>query len=458
MKKIVVIGCGESGFGSAVLAQTKGYDVFVTDSGTIAEKYRERLIEAGLPFEEGGHTAECIMDADEVIKSPGIPDTAPLVRELHARGIPVISEIEFAGRFIGSARTICITGSNGKTTTTTLTYRLLNDVGYNVCLGGNIGESFAYAVATRKYDWYVLELSSFQLDGMSEFKADIAVLLNITPDHLDRYDHRMELYARSKMGITRNQTYDDYFIYSDDDKVIAEQMAAEEMPMRLLPFTAGGEGYLNPVHGHTHSPRQGAFMSGGDFVAVVGERRFAMPVDGMRIRGKHNVYDAMAATMAAMAAGVPEDSLRRTLSAFESIEHRLEWVAERGGVEWINDSKATNVDSVWYALESMTRPVVWIAGGTDKGNDYEPLKEFARQKVKALVCMGADNAKLIESFRSVVPVIVDTHSLDDAMRAAAAVSAAGDTVLLSPACASFDLFKNYEDRGDRFKRWIKDNK
>lgn len=454
MKKIVVIGGGESGFGSAVLADAKGYDVFVSDSGTIADKYKERLLELGIPFEEGRHTAERIMDANEVIKSPGVPDTAPLVVKLRDRGVPVISEIEFAGRFIGNARTICITGSNGKTTTTTLIYRMLHDAEYNVCLGGNIGESFAYAVATGDYDWYVLELSSFQLDGMSEFKADIAVLLNITPDHLDRYDHRMELYARSKMGIVRNQTYDDYFIYSDDDKVIEVQIAARELPMRLLPFTAGGEESLKPVHGHTHCARQGAFMDGGDFVAVVGDRRFAMPVDGMHIRGKHNVYDAMAATMAAMAAGVPEDSLRQTLTAFEGIEHRLEYVVERDGVEWINDSKATNVDSVWYALESMERPVVWIAGGTDKGNDYEPLKEFARRKVKALVCMGGDNTKLIESFHGVVPEIVDAHSLDQAMRAAAALASRGDTVLLSPACASFDLFKNYEDRGRQFKEWL----
>lgn len=458
MKKIVVIGGGESGFGAAVLAKSQGYEVFVTDIGTIADKYKNRLLEWEIPFEEGGHTAERIMDADEAIKSPGIPDTKPLIRELCSRSIPVISEIEFAGRFIGNARTICITGSNGKTTTTTLVHRLLRDAGYNVCLGGNIGESFAYSVATGKYDWYVLELSSFQLDGMKEFKADIAILLNITPDHLDRYDFRMDKYAESKMRIVRNQTYDDYFIYSNDDRVIAGQMAKHDLTMRLLPFTAGGDESFAPVHGHTHGPLQGAFMSGDDFVAVVGDRRFAMSTGEMRIRGKHNIYDTMAATMAAMAAGVPEDSLRATLAAFEGIEHRLEWVCETCGVEWINDSKATNVDSVWYALESMKRPVVWIAGGTDKGNDYEPLKDFAREKVKALVCMGADNAKLIESFRGVVPEVADTRSIEDAMCAADAIAVEGDVVLLSPACASFDLFKNYEDRGHQFKKWIEDNK
>jgi UDP-N-acetylmuramoylalanine--D-glutamate ligase len=292
---------------------------------------------------------------------------------------------------------------------------------------------------------------------MMEFKADIAVLLNITPDHLDRYDFRMDKYAQSKMGIIRNQTYNDYFIYSNDDCHIAEQMASRELAMRLLPFTSGNDGSFRTVHGHTHGRLQGAWMSGDDFVAVVGNRRFAMPTSQMRIRGKHNLYDAMAATMAAMAAGVPEDSMRRTLSEFEGIEHRLEWVAEIGGVEWINDSKATNVDSVWYALESMKRPVVWIAGGTDKGNDYEPLKEFARTKVKALVCMGVDNSKLIESFRGIVHEIADTRSLDDAMCVADAIAANGDTVLLSPACASFDLFKNYEDRGQQFKTWIEEN-
>ena len=458
MKKVVVIGGGESGFGAAVLAKVKGYDVFVTDIGMIAEKYKERLLEWEIPFEEGGHTFERILDADEAIKSPGIPDTKPLIKELQSRCIPVISEIEFAGRFLGDAKTICVTGSNGKTTTATLAYRLLKNAGYDVCLGGNIGDSFAYSVATGRHDWYVLELSSFQLDGMKEFKADIAVLLNITPDHLDRYEFKMQKYADSKMQIVRNQTYDDYFIYSDEDKVVRTELAKYELPMRLLPFTSGGDESFVPVHGHTHGPLQGAFRSGEDFVAVVGDRRFAMPTGEMKIRGKHNMYNAMAATMAVMVAGVPDDSMHETLAAFEGVEHRLEWIGEIDGVEWINDSKATNVDSVWFALESMKRPVVWIAGGTDKGNDYGPLKELARGKVKALICMGMDNKKLIESFRGVVPEIADTRSLHHAMCAADAAAVPGDIVLLSPACASFDLFRNYEDRGDQFKQWIRENK
>lgn len=453
MKKIVVIGCGESGCGAAILAKTKGCDVFVTDNGTIDDKYKRRLSEWGIPYEEGGHTFDRATDADEAVKSPGIPDTAPLVSALRERCIPVISEIELAGRYIGHAKTICVTGSNGKTTTATLIYRLLADAGYDACLCGNIGDSFAYRAATEKHDWYVLELSSFQLDGMDEFKAHVAILLNITPDHLDRYGYDLRNYARSKMRITRNQTYDDYFIYSADDPVTEAESAHYELTMRRLPFTSADE----PVRVHNHTHPQGAYVSGGDFVAAVGERKFAMPVADMKIRGKHNLYNAMAATMAAMAAGVADDAIRKTLSDFGGIEHRLERLCETGGVEWINDSKATNVDSVWYALEAMTRPVVWIAGGTDKGNDYAALADLVRTKVKALVCMGVDNAKLIAAFEGIVPVIADTHSLDEAMRTAAEAASEGDTVLLSPACASFDLFRNYEDRGTQFKEWIRNN-
>ncbi|MCL2562241.1 MAG: UDP-N-acetylmuramoyl-L-alanine--D-glutamate ligase [Rikenellaceae bacterium] len=436
MKKIVVIGGGESGFGAAVLAQKQGYEVFVTDNSAIEEIYRAGLRERGIPFEEGGHTFDKLTDADEAIKSPGIPDTAPLVRELAERGIPVISEIEFAGRYMGDARTICITGSNGKTTTATLAWRLLADAGYDVCLSGNIGRSFALEVASARHDWYVLELSSFQLDGMRDFRADIAALLNITPDHLDRYDYDMARYAASKMGIVRNQCAEDFFIFSDDDPVIREQLAGRKLPMHLLPFSLGD------VHG-------------GKFVVRVGERRFSMPVGEMKIRGDHNIYNAMAATMAAMAAGVPDESIRATLAAFESVEHRMERVCETGGVEWINDSKATNVDAVRYALGSVTsRPVIWIAGGTDKGNDYSLLRALAVGRVKTLVCMGVDNRKLIDAFSGIVPEIIDTHSLPEAMRAAFETARAGDTVLLSPACASFDLFKNYEERGRQFKEWI----
>jgi UDP-N-acetylmuramoylalanine--D-glutamate ligase len=418
MKKIVVIGGGESGVGAAVLAHRQGFETLLSDSGHLADRYRERLVAEGIAFEQGGHTIERIVGADLVVKSPGVPETAAAVAAARERGVPVISEIEFAARFTGAARTVCITGANGKTTTTTLIYRMLHDAGYDVCLGGNIGESFALSVAEGAHEWYVLELSSFQLDGMYDFRADIAVLLNITPDHLDRYDNSLAKYAASKMRIVQNQRAEDFFVYNADDAVIAAQMEGRELPMHLLPF----------------APRMDIF-----------------PVGELRLRGLHNLMNAQAAVLAARAAGVPEESIRRTLRGFTGIEHRLEPAGTRDGVEYINDSKATNVDAAWYALESMTRPVVWIAGGTDKGNDYGALMPLVREKVKALVCMGVDNTKLVESFGGVVPALFDTHSLDDAMAAARGAATEGDVVLLSPACASFDLFKNYEDRGQRFK-------
>jgi UDP-N-acetylmuramoylalanine--D-glutamate ligase len=415
---IVIIGGGESGVGAAVLARARGLDVFLSDGGRLTDGYRRTLEEFGVEFEEGGHTLGRLLEAGEAVKSPGVPETAPVVVALREAGIPVVSEIEFAGRYMGDARTVCITGSNGKTTTTTLIWELLRDAGYDVCLGGNIGESFALSVARGRHDWYVLELSSFQLDGMFDFRADIAVLLNITPDHLDRYDYSLDNYAASKMRITRNQRPQDTFIYPAGDPVVRAQMAGMALGMRLEPFEDA-----------------------------------ALPPVELKIRGKHNLLNARAAVLAARAAGVPEASIARTLARFEGIEHRLERVGEWNGVEWVNDSKATNVDAVWYALESMTRPVVWIAGGTDKGNDYSALLPLVREKVKALVCMGADNTKLLEAFGGVVPV-ADTHSLDEAMQAAADAATAGDTVLLSPACASFDLFKNYEDRGGQYKQWL----
>ena len=443
MSRLVVLGGGESGYGSAILAKTKGFDVFLSDAGKIADKYKAKLTEWEVPFEEGGHTEALILNADQVVKSPGIPEKAPIVKSLRACGIPIISEIEFAGRYT-HARTICITGSNGKTTTTTLTYRILKDAGFNVALGGNIGESFAYSVATARYDWYVIELSSFQLDGMYDFRADIGVLMNITPDHLDRYDYKMQNYVDSKMRIIRNQTEDDFFIYDHDDATIGAELGKYELPMHQLPFSAKCR------------EMQGACLCDDTFHAEVGDRHFSMPVAELQIKGIHNLYDAMAATMAAMAAGVDCDSIRKTLRSFTGVEHRLEPAGELDGVTYINDSKATNVDSVWYALESMTRPVVWIAGGTDKGNDYAPLMDFARRSVKALVCMGLDNAKLKESFKGVIPVIYDTNSLDAALTAARSAAQPGDVVLLSPACASFDLFRNYEDRGEQFKAWVRE--
>ncbi len=449
-RRIVVLGGGISGYGSAILAKKECLDTFLSDSGQIAERFRRRLDEWQVPYEEGGHTEELILSATEVVKSPGIPDTAPIVRRIREKGIPVISEIEFAGRYLDGARTICITGSNGKTTTTSLIYKIMRDAGMNAALGGNIGESFAYSVATERYDWYVLELSSFQLDGMYRFRADIGVLTNITPDHLDRYDHSFDKYAASKMRIVQNQTSRDAFVYSADDRTVSRLTDAmsDTMRMRRLPFAA---------HTAIASGAGDAFCDGESFTAAVGDKSLTIDIGKMRIKGLHNTYNAMAAALATLAAGVAPESICRSIYEFSPVEHRLEPAGERDGVQWINDSKATNVDSVWYALESMKRPLVWIAGGTDKGNDYEPLKRFAREKVRALVCMGLDNDKLVREFTGVVPQVVSASSLDEAMRAAVSLALPGDTVLLSPACASFDLFRNYENRGEEFKEWVKRN-
>lgn len=448
MKNIVVLGGGVSGYGSAILARKKGFGVFLSDAGKIADRFRAKLDEWQVPYEEGGHTEERILAATEVIKSPGIPDSAPIVRKVREAGIPVISEIEFAGRYMGRARCICITGSNGKTTTTSIIYKILRDAGYNVALGGNIGESFAYSVATGNYDWYVLELSSFQLDGMYRFRAHIGVLMNITPDHLDRYDHCFQNYIDAKMRITQNMTSRDWFIYSGDDEVIRAQLPKYDLRMRQLPFMA---------HSAVASGAGDAFLCDGKFTAVAGKHAVEIDTAKLQIKGLHNAYNAMAASLAALAAGVPPTKIRRSLYDFAPVEHRLEPVLEKDGVLWINDSKATNVDSVFYALESMTRPVVWIAGGTDKGNDYEPLKKFAREKVHTLVCMGLDNAKLVREFTGVIPEIISTDSLDAALTACKKAARPGDVVLLSPACASFDLFHNYEHRGELFKKWVREH-
>ena len=448
MKKVVVLGGGISGYGSAVLAKKRGYDVFLSDAGRVAERYATILDEWGVEWEQGKHSMERILAADVVVKSPGIPEKAEAVKALRAKGTPIISEMEFAAKYMGKARTICITGSNGKTTTTSLIYKIMCDAGVNVALGGNIGESFAYQVATAEYDWYVLELSSFQLDGMYDFRADVAVLMNITPDHLDRYDYCFQNYVDSKMRITQNQHSRSAFIYSADDEVIAAELEKRtEMRQRLLPFAANAA---------VASGAGDAFLIGGEFTARVGKRSVTIDTAKMKIKGLHNAYNAMAAALATLAAGVEPEQIERSIYEFSPVEHRLEPAGEKDGVEWINDSKATNVDSVWYALESMTRPVVWIAGGTDKGNDYTPLKAFAREKVKALICMGLDNEKLQREFEGVVPQIVSTSSLDEAMCAARDIAVEGDTVLLSPACASFDLFKNYEHRGELFKQWVKE--
>ncbi len=441
MERIVVLGGGESGFGSAVLAKQKGFDVFVSDKGSIAPKYKSIFEQYDIPYEEGGHTDK-IDSAELVIKSPGIPDKADAVLKFVKNGIPVISEIEFAGRYC-SARTICITGSNGKTTTTTLTYKILADAGFDVGLGGNIGESFAYQVAVASHKWYVIELSSFQLDGCSSFRANIGVLMNITPDHLDRYNFRLQNYIDSKFRILQNQTAEDAFIYCADDPLTCSNIGKYDISQKRIPFTAKG------VHNSCAELRDGVININWK------DCNISLPMSELKLSGIHNAYDIMAAMLAALEAGVDAESVVRSVKDFTGVEHRLEFVCQKDGIMYVNDSKATNVDSVWYALESMNRPVVWIAGGTDKGNDYEPLKDFVRQKVKALICMGLNNEKLKESFFGLVSRVYDTSSLEQAMKAVKDIAVEGDVVLLSPACASFDLFENYEDRGRKFKEAVK---
>ncbi len=433
MRRVVVLGGGISGYGSAVLAKKMGFDTFLSDRGVLSCDVIEHLEQWGIPYEQGGHSEELILGADIIIKSPGIPDKAPLIEKLVAAGTPVISEIEFAGRYMGSSKSICITGSNGKTTTTSLIYHILREAGYSVAVGGNIGESFAYQVATNAFDWYVLELSSFQLDGMYEFKADIALLLNITPDHLDRYDYRFENYAASKMRIVQNQGDSDYFLYFAGDESIKRCLEGVELPMQQLTFGSQKSDYVE---------------------AEVGGKSLRFEASKMQLKGLHNLYNAEAAALAALAAGVEADVVERAICSFGAVEHRLQPLAEIEGVLYINDSKATNVDSVWYALEAMTRPLVWIAGGTDKGNDYTPLKEFAASKVHTLICMGLDNATLEREFEGVVPTIISCSSFEEAMAAAKGAAKEGDAVLLSPACASFDLFKSYIHRGNLFSEWV----
>ena len=442
MSRIVVLGGGESGVGSAVLAKVKGYDVFLSDMGKISEEYASTLNKWEIPYEEGRHTEELILSADEVIKSPGIPSTAPMVSKITDKGINVISEIEFAGRY-DSAKKICITGSNGKTTTTSLIYHLLKQAGLNVGLGGNIGKSYAYQVATEAYDIYVLELSSFQLDNVYDFKADIAIITNITPDHLDRYGNNMENYVKAKFRITRNMSSDDCFIFCSDDEITINHLNQIVVKAQKLPFTQKEE------------VSQGAFLKDDRMVVRYKEEECDVFLQELALGGKHNVYNSMAAAIAAKAMNIDNEAIRNGLSTFQSVEHRLEKVLSIGDVLYINDSKATNVDAAWYALECQTRPVVWIVGGTDKGNDYVSLIPLAQEKVKAMICMGLDNAKFHESFEGVVPQMFDVTSAQDAVKLANELASAGDVVLLSPCCASFDLFKNYEDRGRQFKEAVR---
>lgn len=442
MKKLVILGGGESGCGAAVLGKARGWEVFLSDSGRLAPKYKEMLESRGIPFEEGGHTPERLLDADTVVKSPGIPPTAPLVRRFAEKGTPIISEIEFAGRYT-DARTVCITGSNGKTTTTMLIYHILKKAGLDVGLAGNVGKSMALQVAEDPHDIYVIELSSFQLENMYDFKAHIAVIMNITPDHMDRYDHKMENYVAAKFRILRNQTKEDYFIYWQDDPIVTAQIRAMQIEALMLPF---GE--------HKLEDNAAWVDERGIIHFQLPEDVFEIPRDRLALQGLHNLYNSMAAGLSASLFHVRNDVVKAALEDFEAVEHRLEFVAEIDGVRYINDSKATNVNSTWYALESMVTPTVLILGGKDKGNDYNEILPFVKEKVKAIVCMGADNRKLLDFFSGQVPAIVDTHSIGDAVAACRRLAEKGDTVLLSPCCASFDLFKSYEDRGEQFKQQV----
>ena len=425
--------------GAAVLAKVKGMDVWLSDSGKIAGKYKARLDEYDINWEEGSHTEAKILAADEVVKSPGIPETAPIIQKIKSKNIPVISEIEFAGRYT-DAKMVCITGSNGKTTTTMLTYHILKDAGINVGIAGNVGTSLAYQVATEKHDVYVIELSSFQLDNMYDFKANVAVILNITPDHLDRYDYKMQNYVNAKFRILQNQTKEDSFIYWEDDPVIAEQLKHIKVEAQMLPFAEDRE------EGACAYKENGMLT-----FHPKGHSAFEMPVEQLSLHGLHNLYNSMAAGLSASLLDIRKDVIRKALSDFEAVEHRLEYVDTINGVKYINDSKATNVNSCWYALESMTTPVVLILGGKDKGNDYSEIEKFVKEKVTAIVCMGKDNNKIKYFFNGKVPVISDTHSIEDAVAECARLAKPGETVLLSPCCASFDLFKSYEDRGRQFK-------
>ena len=439
MKRLVILGGGESGVGAAILGKVKGMDVFLSDMGNISPRYKQALEEHGIEWEEGQHTEARILSADEVVKSPGIPPTAPIVQRIVSKNIPVISEIEFAGRYT-DAKMVCITGSNGKTTTTLLTYHILKNSGVNVGLAGNVGKSLAWQVAFEHHDVYVIELSSFQLENMYDFKPNVAVMLNITPDHLDRYDYEMQNYVNAKFRILQNLTPADAFIYWQDDPIIKAQLEQIETEARLFPFAEtmeeGTKAYIDAEH---------------DLILNASNTPMSMPRADLSLNGLHNLYNSMAAGLSACLLDVKKEDIRQALSDFEGVEHRLEYVATVDGVRYINDSKATNVNSCWYALESMPQNTVLILGGKDKGNDYSEIEALVSKKVKAIVCMGKDNSKLLDYFGGKVAEIRDTHSLDEAVKACAEIAVDGDTVLLSPCCASFDLFSSYEDRGRQFK-------
>ena len=442
--KLTVLGAGESGVGTAILAQKKGFEVWVSDIGRIADSYRRQLQDAGIPYEEGTHSEKQLLDSDIVVKSPGIPGTVPIVQQLKAKGVPVIAEIEFAAQYT-DAKLICITGSNGKSTTTMLTWHILSQGGLHVGLAGNIGRSFALQVAQAQYDYYVLELSSFMLDDMEHFRADVAVLLNITPDHLDRYDHKLENYVDSKFRIIRNQRPEDLFIYCADDPITAEALERYTPVAQRLPFSLHQR--LEP----------GAYLDGNNLVInVPNQDTFTMDINELSLQGKHNVYNNMASGLVAKAQELRNASMKESMGSFKNIPHRLEFVACIAGVNYINDSKATNVNAVWYALESLAPQVVLIMGGVDKGNDYEMLRDLVRTKVRAIVCIGKDNSRIYDSLEEDAQIIVNSSSMRDAVEIASHLARKGDTVLLSPACASFDWFKNFEDRGNQFKEAVMD--
>ncbi|MBI4931262.1 MAG: UDP-N-acetylmuramoyl-L-alanine--D-glutamate ligase [Bacteroidetes bacterium] len=442
--RLVVLGAGESGTGTAVLAKKKGFEVFVSDKGKIKDEYKKVLSHHGIAHEEGKHTASLILNADEVVKSPGIPEKAEMIVKLRKKKIPIVSEIEFASRYT-KATLIGITGTNGKTTTTNLIYHILKNAGYKVAMGGNVGKSFAMFVAEGNYDYFVLELSSFQLDGMFKTRINIAILTNITPDHLDSYNYKFQNYINSKFRITQNQTKEDAFIYCADDEIIKKEFKKRKFNARLFPFSI------------KRKIKTGAHLEKNKIKININQTQtpLTMFVEQLALQGKHNQYNSMAAGIATRLVDVRKNEIRESLSDFQNIEHRLEFVTKVHGVDYINDSKATNVNSTWYALESMQHPTVWIVGGIDKGNDYKMLQELVKQKVKAIVCLGTDNKKIIKAFSKIVDVIVQTKSADEAVRMSAKLSTKGDTVLLSPCCSSFDLFDNYEDRGRKFKQAVK---
>jgi UDP-N-acetylmuramoylalanine--D-glutamate ligase len=439
---IAILGAGESGVGAAILAKSKGFEVFVSDLAIITDNYKAELNEHAIAWEENHHTEEKIITAKEIIKSPGIPDKAPLVKKAMELGIPVISEIEFASRYT-SAFMIGITGSNGKTTTTLLTYEILKKAGFNVGLAGNVGKSFARQVATENFNFYVLELSSFQLDGMFRFTTDMAVLMNITPDHLDRYEYKFENYVASKFRIIQNMNKNQQLIFCQDDEVVVQKLLELNPDIELLPFSI------------KEKVEHGAYLDGEQMVINYNNSNFTMGIQDLALQGKHNTYNSMAAAVAANVLKISKDTIRECLTNFQGVEHRLEPVISVHKIDFINDSKATNVNSSWYALESMKKPVVWIVGGIDKGNDYTLLLPMVKEKVKAIICLGVDNSKIHVAFDGKVKTIVDTHSMEDAVREAYRIGKSGDVVLLSPACASFDLFQNYEDRGRKFKQAVR---